>query len=144
MESGSKQPFVLGVNHTKTPIEFRERLAISNNNLCDALVALRQYVKRGVILSTCNRTEIYTTYHDACFAEKACAEFIRDRANVSHDDLLPHIYTYEGKRAIEYIFSVASGLESMIVGEFEILGQVGQALEAAEDVNGQAIHLLKR
>ena len=66
-------------------------------------------------------------------AEQACLNFLKAQAGVSDADLLPFTYTYQDKRAIEYLFSVASGLESMIVGEFEILGQVGQALEIAEE-----------
>lgn len=133
MESANFNLLVLGVNHSKTPIELREKLAISNSGLGDALSSLRQYIKRGVILSTCNRTEIYTTYNDTCSAEQACLDFLKDQAKVGDADYVPHIYTHKDKCAIEYLFSVASGLESMIVGEFEILGQVGQALEAAEE-----------
>lgn len=131
-KSGGMQLCVLGVNHSTTPIEFREKLAIGTNSLDDALVSLRNYVNHGVILSTCNRTEIYTTSAHRHAAQKACFDFLKAYSNVSDDDLLPHIYTYEDRRSIEYLFGVASGLESMIVGEYEILGQVGQALETAE------------
>lgn len=135
MESKGMQLCMLGVNHSKTPVEFREQLAISSSSLVDTLVSFRRYAKRGVILSTCNRTEVYTASRDIRSAEQACFDFLKDRARVSDADLRPHIYTYKDKQSIEYLFSVASGLESMIVGEHEILGQVGQALEAAEDVN---------
>lgn len=126
------QLYVLGVNHSTTPIAFREKLAISNSCIGDALISLRSYVDQGVILSTCNRTEVYTTASNGRSAEQACFEFLKVHANVSDADLLPYIYAYKDKRAIGYLFCVASGLDSMIIGEFEILGQVGEALEAAE------------
>lgn len=132
MESGGLKLYVSGVNHSTTPISFREKLAISNGCLSEALVSLHCYVNRGVILSTCNRTEVYTTASDSLSAERSCFDFLKAHANVSDTDLKPYFYTYKDKRAIEYLFSVASGLDSMIIGEFEILGQVSQALKAAE------------
>jgi len=125
--------FVLGINHSTAPVAFREKLAIGSDSLGDALSLLRGYVAHGVILSTCNRTEVYTTSHNSRSAEQACLEFLKANAGLSDDDLLPYIYAYEDKRAVEYLFSVASGLKSMIIGEFEILGQVGQAMDAAEE-----------
>jgi len=125
---------VLGVNHSSTPVAFREKLAINTGSLGDALVSLRNYIAHGIILSTCNRTEIYHAARDSRSAEQACFEFLKDHASVSDSELLPHIYAYQDKRAMEYLFSVTSGLDSMIIGEYEILGQVGQALEVAESV----------
>lgn len=134
MKSAAMHLCVLGVNHSSTPVAFREKLAINTSSLGDTLVSLRNYVAHGVILSTCNRTEVYTAARDSHSAEQACFDFLKGHANVSDSDLLPHIYAYKDKRAIEYLFSVASGLDSMIIGEYEILGQVGQALEVAESV----------
>ncbi|MFC1925345.1 glutamyl-tRNA reductase [Chloroflexota bacterium] len=133
-KSGGMQLCVVGVNHSTSPIELREKLAIGTNCLDDALVSLRSYINHGIILSTCNRTEVYTTARYGRSARKACIDFLKAYSNVSEADLLPNIYTYKDRQAIEYLFSVASGLDSMIIGEHEILGQVGQALEAAERV----------
>jgi len=125
---------VVGVNHSTTTIAIRERLAIGTSQLGDALVSLGSYVGKGVILSTCNRTEIYTVNSDSNYAKQASIDFLKTYSNISGEDLQRYVYVYRDKEAIEHLFRVASGLDSMIIGEFEILGQVGRALEAAEKV----------
>jgi glutamyl-tRNA reductase len=125
---------VVGVNHSTTTVAIRERLAIGTSQLGDALVSLGSYVGTGVILSTCNRTEIYTVNGDSSYAKQASIDFLKTYSNISGADLQRYIYVYRDKEAIEHLFRVASGLDSMIIGEFEILGQVGRALEAAEKV----------
>lgn len=123
---------LVGINHNSAPITIREKVAISTEKLCDSLSLLRCYVPHGVILSTCNRTEIYTVDNEEYHAEKASLDFMKARANVPDDSLLQYVYVSKDKAAAEHLFRVASGLESMIVGEFEVLGQVKQALEIAE------------
>ncbi|MFQ6122347.1 MAG: glutamyl-tRNA reductase, partial [Dehalococcoidales bacterium] len=78
----------------------------------------------------CNRTEVYTVASHP--TEQACINFLNAATGVSFADLLPHIYLHKNETAFEHLFRVASGLDSMIIGEFEVLGQVGQALEASE------------
>lgn len=123
---------VVGVNHNTTPLRFLERLAITTPQLHDSLLLLRQQVSHGIILSTCNRTEVYTVASDAYPIEQSGINFLKTRANISDDDLLPHIYRHKDVTVFEHLFRVASGLDSMVIGEFEVLGQVGRALEAAE------------
>ena len=123
---------LVGVNHQTAPITIREKVAISAEKLCDFLSLLRSYIPQGVILSTCNRTEIYVIDSDGCNAEKASLVFLNEQMNVSGADLLRYVYVSKDREATEHLFRVASGLESMIVGEFEVLGQVRQALEVAE------------
>ena len=123
---------VVGVNHNTTPLRFLERLAITTPQLHDSLLLLRQQVSHGIILSTCNRTEVYTVASDAYSIEQSGINFLKTRANISDDDLLPHIYRHKDVTVFEHLFRVASGLDSMVIGEFEVLGQVGRALEAAE------------
>lgn len=123
----------VGVNHSTSPVRFREKLAISNEALYDGLKLLRQHVPDGIILSTCNRTEVYAM--DSHPAEEASINFLNAVTRVSFTDLLPHIYLHKNETAFKHLFSIASGLDSMIIGEFEILGQVGQALEAAEKMS---------
>ena len=123
---------IVGVNHNTTPLRFLERLAITTPQLHDSLLLLRQQVSHGIILSTCNRTEVYTVASDACPIEQSGINFLKTRANISDDDLLPHIYRHKDVTVFEHLFRVASGLDSMVIGEFEVLGQVGRALEAAE------------
>lgn len=125
---------LVGVNHRTTTVAIRERLAISTSRLSDALVSLSGYVGKGVILSTCNRTEIYTVSGDSSYAIQASIDFLKGYSNIPSDDLQRYVYVHKERDAIEHLFRVASGLDSMIIGEFEILGQVGRALEAAEKV----------
>lgn len=122
-----------GINHQTAPLAIREKAAISSGRLADSLSLLRAYIPHGVILATCNRTEIYTvTNNNKDAAEKTTLDFLKVMLGVSKDELLKYIYTYRDKEAAEHLFRVASGLESLIVGEYEVLGQVGQALEVAE------------
>ncbi len=125
---------LVGINHQTAPLAIRERVAISAERLCDSLSLLRSHISQGVFLTTCNRTEIYTTDSDGCRAEKASLDFLKAWASVPDDDLLPYAYISKDKDAFEHLFRVAAGLESMIVGEFEVLGQVKQALDVAERV----------
>jgi glutamyl-tRNA reductase len=130
-----KKPFgmqihIAGVNHSTTPIEIRERLAVSNDRLFDALSLLREYVSQGLILSTCNRIEAYSVVESSDSSQPGI-DFFKAWANISDADLSPYIYCYQNEAAVRHLFRVASGLDSMIIGEFEILGQVKNSLEEA-------------
>jgi glutamyl-tRNA reductase len=121
-----------GINHQTAPVSIREKASISSEKLPAALEALRAHVPHGIILSTCNRTEIYTVESDAFDVKKASLAFIKERLGAEEAGLQEYIYQYKERKVAEHLFRVASGLESMIVGEFEILGQARDALEAAE------------
>ncbi|MDP2930880.1 MAG: glutamyl-tRNA reductase [Chloroflexota bacterium] len=123
---------LVGVNHQTAPVAIREKVAISTERLGEALSRLRAYMPHGVILSTCNRTEIYTIDNGSVDDGNASLDFLTARLNGPDDKLRRHVYVSTGAAAVEHLFRVASGLESMIVGEFEVLGQVKQALAAAE------------
>lgn len=123
---------LVGIDHQTAPVAIREKVAISTRKLDDALPMLGTFISRGIILSTCNRTEVYTIDSDARHAEKASLDFLKARLGIPHAALRQHVYLLEDRTAVEHLFRVASGLESMIVGEFEVLGQVGHALEVAE------------
>lgn len=123
---------VVGVNHSTTPIDLREKLAIGASQLGETLVSLHSYVPQGIILSTCNRTEVYTVAGDGRCAQQAGLDFLEAHTNMPQGGLSPHVYVYQDTEAMEHLFGVASGLDSMIIGEFEILGQVKQAVEEAE------------
>jgi glutamyl-tRNA reductase len=125
---------LVGIDHQTAPVAIREKVAISTRKLDDALTMLRSFIPRGIVLSTCNRTEVYAIDSDTRHAEKASLDFLRAHVNIPDIDLLQHVYLLEDRMAVEHLFRVASGLESMIVGEFEVLGQVGHALEVAEGV----------
>src|SRR5262249_25428659 len=88
-------------------------------------------VSEAVVLSTCNRLEVYASVHRAAQAVAGLERFLGALQNVPHDELAPHLYHYEGDAAVTHLMRVASGLDSMILGEPQILGQVTQAYEDA-------------
>ena len=135
--------YLLGVNYSKTPVAIREKLTISSTQLQDALHLLGNYVSQGIILSTCNRVEIYTVTDRDPSPELALITFLKSWTNLSDTDLLPYAYIHHDEAAIKHLFSVASGLDSMLVGEYEILGQLRQAFKEAEKANMVGLPLLR-
>lgn len=123
---------VVGVNHSTTPVALRGKVAISTNQLQKALSLLNNFVPQGVILSTCNRVEVYTLAETGFSAESASVHFLKTQANLTEVDLSPYTYIYHDEAAVRHLFRVASGLDSMVIGEYEVLGQVRQALEEAQ------------
>jgi glutamyl-tRNA reductase len=134
---------LVGIDHQTAPVALREKVAISTSRLDEALRLLGSFSSQGIILSTCNRTEVYTIDSDTRHGEKASLGFLRAQVNMPDIDLLQHVYLLEDRAAVEHLFRVACGLESMIVGEFEVLGQVGHALEAAEKAGMASLPLRK-
>lgn len=137
---------LVGVNHNTAPVAIREKVAIGSGKLEGALQLLHSHASHGIILSTCNRTEVYTITNDDSDTETASFNFLRAQADAPAVVLLQHVYFSKDEAAVEHLFRVASGLDSMIVGEFEILGQVRQSLEIAEKaklVNLPLRHLLQ-
>ncbi len=123
---------LVGLNHRSAPVIIRERAAIRTQKLRDSLESLRSYVSYGVILSTCNRTEVYTTSADSQ-GTTVGIKFLQKYLDIPHHTLHLHTYMLDGKVAVEHLFRVACGLDSMIIGEYEVLGQVRQTLEVAEE-----------
>ncbi len=113
--------YLVGLNHHTAPVNIREKVAINADRLEESLLLLRQYIPNGIILSTCNRTEIYAAGSQP--SEEAILNFIDAMTGVSFVDLLPHIYLRENGTAFKHLFRIASGLDSMVLGETEILGQ---------------------
>ncbi len=126
---------LVGINHQTAPVAIREKVAVRTEGLLDSLSLLRSYLPQGVILSTCNRTEIYATGNSPIDLEKASLRFLIERAGVSGTSLRRHVYLLKDSGAAHHLFRTTSGLESMIIGEFEVLGQVKQALEIAEQAD---------
>jgi glutamyl-tRNA reductase len=120
---------LVGINHKTAPVAVREKVAISAADLGGALSSLPSFVTHGVILSTCNRTEVYAT---GSGSQPAAFDFLSSQMEISMKTLKEHTYCKADREAIEHAFRMASGLDSMVIGEFEILGQVGTALDAAE------------
>ena len=125
---------VLGVNHRTAPVELRERLTIDGTGLPAALESLAQQVAPGVILSTCNRLEIYTLVDELPASQDPLnhlRQFLANYSGVLQADLEPYLYHFQEGDCVRHLFRVASGLDSMVVGEWEILGQVRAAFSAA-------------
>jgi len=123
---------LVGVNHRTTPVAVRGKLAIGTGQFQDALLSLHDHVSQGIIMFTCNRTEIYALAETGKEAESGTIDFLNSRANLTQKELRKHVYIHHGEAVVKHLFRVAAGLDSMIIGEFEILGQVRYALEEAE------------
>jgi len=124
---------VLGVSHKTAPLPVRERLALPDARAARVLAELTDHeaVHEAVAVSTCNRTELYLITADAVAAESAALGVLSRQAGIRPTELLGAIYSLRGREMVEHLFSVAAGLESMIVGEAEIQGQVKRAYELA-------------
>ena len=125
---------LLGVNHTTAPIDVRERLAIPVARLADATRALAHQpgIREALIVSTCNRVELLTVA-DSDTAPNP-VEFLHNYLNIPATDIQPHLYEFREREAIRHLFRVASSLDSMVVGEAQILGQVKQSWSIAREV----------
>jgi glutamyl-tRNA reductase len=135
-------PFkILGINHRTAPIALREKVAFSEERLLAALRALRQEagVAEVVILSTCNRTELYW----AGSASGAELSQWLERHHGNTLDLASSLYVHQESRAVEHAFSVASGLDSMVLGEAQILGQLKDAYRVAQQAGSTGPSLNK-
>jgi glutamyl-tRNA reductase len=124
-----------GVSHKTAPVEVRECLAFSEDSLPTALKDLRACpgVTEAVILSTCNRVEIAVTTEDSVDPQATVDSFLAEHKAISPDQLAAHLYRYEGKEAIHHLFRVAASLDSMVVGEPQILGQLKAAYTKAKE-----------
>jgi glutamyl-tRNA reductase len=125
---------ITGLNHTTAPVEVRERLAIDEGALAEMVGELRSLpgMHEGLILSTCNRVEVAVTSEDSVDAHDSVNEFLARRRSVSPSWLKPYLYCHDGREAIRHLFRVAASLDSMVVGEPQILGQMKAAFEAAK------------
>lgn len=123
---------IVGLNHQTAPVIIREKASINIDKLEGSLSQLRSCVSQAIILSTCNRTEIYTVSKENDNTWMTSTDYLKILIPADNDELLPYLYTYQDKDAVEHLFRVASGLESMAIGEFEVLGQVRQALDIAK------------
>src|SRR5438552_6262103 len=123
--------FAAGISHKIAPIELREKLSVKQSSIVDLAFVLKFFghLNEIVLLSTCNRIEIYetsrqATRHIRSLLQLLCAE---------PRDLNPHIYLYEGAAAVRHLLSVAAGLDSLVLGETEITGQMKNAYEIARN-----------
>ena len=125
---------VAGVSHRTAPLEVREQLAFRTEDIPAALVQMQaRGAKEAVILSTCNRVELTAALDDSLSAESLFEWLVKERGGVTLESIRPHLYIFEGADAIRHLFRVASSLDSMIVGEPQILGQLKEAHRQARD-----------
>ncbi|MGB4811693.1 MAG: glutamyl-tRNA reductase [Methylophilaceae bacterium] len=135
------QLYVIGVNHTTAPIQIREHVAFNSEHLGSALRELTAHnVAEASILSTCNRTELY------CFADnpQKPLAWLSQYHRLEPESLSPYIYTLPENLAVKHAFRVASGLDSMVLGEPQILGQFKQSVKIAQEAGtlGTLLHKL--
>lgn len=134
--SQSQNLVLIGVNHTTAPVEVRERLAIPAGRLADAIRSLVHHpgIREGIILSTCNRVELLTVQENGSTTQANLLQFLQDYFAVPPASITPHLYEYREREAVRHLFRVASSLDSMVVGEPQILGQVKESYTVAREV----------
>jgi glutamyl-tRNA reductase len=143
------QLLAVGLNHNTAPVSLREQLAFAPEHLGQAVLAARGWFERigpasggdeAAILSTCNRTELYAASHVANPLD-AGAHFLADFHKLNYGELRPHLYMLPQHDAVRHTFRVASGLDSMVLGETQILGQIKDAIRTADEAGGLGTYL---
>ena len=134
--------FALGLSHTTAPLPVRERVVFHVEKLYDALGELMRgrSIAEAAILSTCNRTELYLSAGEP----RAAAEWLAEYHRLQPGEITPYLYTLPGDQAVRHTFRVAAGLDSMVLGEPQILGQMKDAVRTAESAGtlGTVLHKL--
>ena len=122
-----------GLNHTTAPVDLREQLSIAPDNLALALEDFRTTspIQEAAIVSTCNRTEVYCSHEHP--ESDSTLQWFSDYHGLSLDDIKPYLYTHPDEAAVKHLMRVASGLDSMILGEPQVLGQLKTAYQTALD-----------
>lgn len=133
---------VVGLSHKTAPVEIREKVAFASDMLHETARTVRGLsgITEAVILSTCNRVELYAATRRREDGVESLVRFMAEHHHIPLDALRPHIYVYAGTDAVRHVFRVASSLDSMVVGEPQILGQVKDAYDKA--VQGSATGLV--
>jgi glutamyl-tRNA reductase len=122
---------IVGANHECASVDLRERIAFSGDRLTGGSRALREHVDEGLIVSTCNRTELYIVADDPDAGRERTFDFLSQYHHIPHHLLSSMTYVHTDASAVRHIFRVASGLDSIILGEPQILAQIRDSLEAA-------------
>jgi len=134
---------LVGLNHRTAPVEVRERLAFPEDRLPDALSALRQEFgcEEALILSTCNRVEVIAHPEDGCLRTDRLIQFLYDFHHLQPPCLEPYLYSLSERETVRHVFRVASSLDSMVVGEPQILGQLKRAYTLASGAGSSGLLL---
>lgn len=128
---------VAGINYRTAPIEIREKLSFKEEELGLAMQALsnQKSMLENVIVSTCNRTEIYAVVDQIHTGRYYIKKFLSEWFGIEKDEIASYLTFHEDERAVEHLFKVASGLDSMVVGETQILGQLKRAFQKAQELH---------
>jgi glutamyl-tRNA reductase len=120
---------VVGLSHHTAPLEIREKLAFESNGIESPLRELTALpdISEGIIVSTCNRVEVYAVTHDIAGGIARIKRFLADFHHIPFSELETHLYGYHGEKAVRHVFRVAASLDSLVVGEPQILGQIKAA-----------------
>lgn len=142
-----KEIVIVGLNHRSAPIQVRESIAFEKSYIKDALARMRIYssIHEGVILSTCNRVEVVVATEESQSAFREITSFLAEQRAPHADTILEkHLYTYQGADAVQHLFRVAASLDSMVVGEPQILGQLKEHYNLAQESGtvGAVLHRL--
>jgi glutamyl-tRNA reductase len=126
---------VVGLSHRSAPVDLLERVALPAEGVTKLLadVLASDHATEALVLSTCNRVEVYAEVDKFHGGLAQASELLARRAGIDLDELTPHLYVHYEDRAVSHLFSVACGLDSMVVGESQVLGQVRLALRTAQD-----------
>ncbi|MEH7354286.1 glutamyl-tRNA reductase [Neobacillus drentensis] len=140
---------VVGLNYKTAPVEIRERLTFNETELVDAIKKLnsKKSILENIILSTCNRTEIYAVVDQLHTGRYYIKEFLSEWFGMEQTEFSPFLFVYENDGAVEHLFNVTCGLNSMVLGETQILGQVRTSFMLAqqEETTGSVFnHLFKQ
>ncbi|MEO1056493.1 MAG: glutamyl-tRNA reductase [Actinomycetota bacterium] len=139
---------VVGVSHRSAPLPLLERITIDDEAMPKAIthLARRDTIREAVVLSTCNRTEVYVVAELFHGAYGDIRDFLCEQSGLHVDELAPHLYSQHDRAAVEHLYDVVAGLDSAVLGESEILGQVRGAWDAAQRSGGarSSLNLLFR
>lgn len=127
---------IVGLNHKTASVEVRERVAFTEASIERALSTLivQDCVEESLILSTCNRTEVYCVFKTGCFDTQLLRRFVADSNGLCCEEIDPYLYELSNREAVQHLFRVVSGLDSMVVGENQIAAQAKQAYRIATTV----------
>lgn len=131
---------VVGVNHKTAPVAIREQVAFSPERLADALQSAKLVAPENLILSTCNRTELYAAYQGPPPTEQLI-DWLAHFHQLPAKQLKPYLFTYHHEEAVQHALRVACGLDSLVLGEPQILGQLKDALQNASEAHATGLEL---
>ncbi|MCE9679037.1 glutamyl-tRNA reductase [Shewanella sp. AS1] len=127
----------IGINHKTATVDLREKVAFAPDKIHEAMKSLASHTQTGeaVIVSTCNRTELYCNTGEA----QTVIKWLEDYHQLKHEDVEPCLYQYQGQQAVQHLMRVSAGLDSLILGEPQILGQVKQSFMKAKEAGTVAV-----